>query len=174
MSSTIGVQNIAHTNGTNAMTISSGGVVVPSKQSHVLVIPQETSGYSSLASGTFLPFNHIAESLGTGSSDFSTTTYKYTAPCKGLYFISFKTVTNLPANNAFWALYINGSIFNQTFHSDDSRTGGGSLTKILQSGDVIGISPTGGGTSEYFHHQSSLPSSTNYTYATFTLLQEIV
>ena len=27
MSSTIGVQNIAHTNGTNAMTVSSGGVV---------------------------------------------------------------------------------------------------------------------------------------------------
>jgi len=29
MSSTIGVQNIAHTNGTNAMTISSGGIVIP-------------------------------------------------------------------------------------------------------------------------------------------------
>jgi len=29
MSSKIGVQNIAHTNGTNAMTISSGGIVIP-------------------------------------------------------------------------------------------------------------------------------------------------
>ena len=174
MSSTIGVQNIAHTNGTNAMTISSGGVVVPRKQSHVLVIPQAATGYSSVASGTFLPFNHISESLGTGSSDFSTTTYKYTAPCKGLYYISFKTITATAANNGYWALYINGAIFNQTFHSDDSRTVGGSLTKILQSGDVLGISPTGATTSEYFHHLSSLPSSNNYTYATFTLLQEII
>lgn len=29
MSSKLGVQNIAHTNGTNAMTISSGGIVIP-------------------------------------------------------------------------------------------------------------------------------------------------
>ena len=122
MSSTIGVQNIAHTNGTNAMTISSGGVVVPRKQSHVLVIPQAATGYSSLASGTFLPFNHISESLGTGSSDFSTTTYKYTAPCKGLYYISFKTITGTAAANAYWALYINGAILNQTFFDEKLYT----------------------------------------------------
>ena len=172
MSSTIGVQNIAHTNGTNAMTISDGGVVVPRKQSHVLVIPQGATGYQTVSTGTFLPFNHISESLGTGSSDFSTTTYKYTAPCKGLYLISYKGVTETAADDGKWALYINGTALNQTFWSDDSRNVGASLTKILQSGDVLGISPTSA--SEYFRHAANLPSTSNYTYATFTLLQEIV
>jgi len=174
MSSKLGVQNIAHTNGTNAMTISSGGVVVPRKQSHVLVIPQGATGYQTVSTGTFLPFNHISESLGTGSADFSTTTYKYTAPCKGLYFISYKGITGAASTNAYWALYINGVIHNQTFWSDESRHVGASLTKILQSGDVLGISPTGTTTSEYFRQADNLPSSANYTYATFTLLQEIV
>ena len=41
MSSTIGVQNIAHTNGTNAMTIDSGGGVYV--KDHVLKVYQHTS-----------------------------------------------------------------------------------------------------------------------------------
>jgi len=170
--STLAIENIEHTNGTNAMTISSGGVVVPRKQSHVLVIPQGSTGYVTASTGTLIAFNHISESLGTGSSDFSTTTYEYTAPCKGLYFISYKGVTETAANDGRFALYINGTALNQTFWSDDSRNVGASLTKILQSGDVLGIAPTVA--SQYFRHAANLPSTSNYTYATFTLLQEIV
>ena len=50
MSSTIGVQNIAHTNGTNAMTVASdGGVYV---KDHVLQVKQVIIPKSTLSNGT--------------------------------------------------------------------------------------------------------------------------
>lgn len=50
MSSTIGVQNIAHTNGTNAMTIASDGSV--SMANHVLDIYQHTSSTQTAGNAT--------------------------------------------------------------------------------------------------------------------------
>ena len=54
MSSTIGVQNIAHTNGTNAMTVdSSGRVLQPTKPAFM------ARGYGSLNTASSLTVNSI-------------------------------------------------------------------------------------------------------------------
>ena len=96
MSSTIGVQNIAHTNGTNAMTVdSSGRVLQPTKPAFM------ARGFGSLHTASSLTVNSItpASSIGIAKSfnivdvnvgsSFNNTTGKFTCPVAGLYQVMY-------------------------------------------------------------------------------------
>jgi hypothetical protein len=106
MSSKIGVQNIAHTNGTNAMTVSSGGAIALTSP---LPVSSGGTGYtnnlawlfsvgtaanSANYTATIVDFNFIQ--LDTHNI-FSTSTNKITIPRTGLYFITFG---GIKANNS--------------------------------------------------------------------------
>ena len=88
MTSIIKVNNIQNSSGNTAMTISGTGVVTPKTTSFVFAYAQGTSGYVTVSTGSYLPLTAVYQSKGSGSSDFNTTTYKYTAPVNGIYFIT--------------------------------------------------------------------------------------
>ena len=95
MSSKLGVQNIAHTNGTNAMTVSSGGVVTFPNPPVGAFIPEfdifhQTSNGSNVSSGTYLTSNisrfggNGFQKIGTGMS-FSSGVFTF--PSTGQYYV---------------------------------------------------------------------------------------
>jgi hypothetical protein len=70
MSSTIGVQNIAHTNGTNAMTVASGGDVTFANRYPQIALITDTKSQNT-AGGTFTSGAWQTRTLNTESSDLN-------------------------------------------------------------------------------------------------------
>ena len=171
MASTLKVQNIAHTDGTTAMTIASTGVVSPKTTSFVSVYPKGTTGYQTVSANNYLPFNTIYESHGTGASDFSTTNYVYTAPVNGLYHLSVKSQSGAENDVKNWLLRVDTTLLWYAFWSADERTWGGTILKKLNAGQTIGVYSNGD--SKYYQHADSLPSLNHYTTMQIMLLQEI-
>ena len=166
------VANIKDSTGTNtAMTISGTGVVTPKTTSYVWVYPQGTSGYTSVAANAFVPFNTIYQSAGSGSSDFNTSTYKYTAPVKGLYYIEFRTISSLATDNKAFRLNVDGNVISQTFWARDTRACSGSPTILLNANQVVGIDAHG--TSYYYRNSNTMPHEDVYTRMIINLIEEL-
>ena len=90
MSSTIGVQNIAHTNGTNAMTVSSGGVVgFTNAPTGIGNTPCFSSTFSSplntQANNTPVKVRFNNATFNQGGGTFDTSNYRYTPGVAGVY-----------------------------------------------------------------------------------------
>ena len=109
MSSKLGVQNIAHTNGTNAMTIASDGVVTQPNNPMFKV-----SGANNIAitnnTRTKITFNSVEFDVG-GYFD-ATTNYRYTPQVAGKYFINARayiTYASAGIENIYGYIYKNGS-----------------------------------------------------------------
>jgi len=171
MTSIIKVNNIQNSSGNTAMTISGTGVVTPKTTSYVWVYPQGTSGYTTVAANAFLPFNAIYQSAGSGSSDFNISTYKYTAPVKGLYYIEFRTISSGASDNKAFRLNVDGNVISQTFWSRDTRSCSGSVTILLNANEVVGIDAHG--TSYYYRNSNTMPHEDIYTRLIINLIQEL-
>ena len=162
---------IKHSGGNTAMTIASSGVVTPKTTSYVWVYPQGTSGYTTVATNDFLPFNAIYQSAGSGSSDFNTSTYKCTAPVKGLYYIEFNTISANASDNKAFRVNVDGTVISQTFWTKDSRGCSGSPTILLNANQVVGIDTHT--TSYYYRNSNTMPHEDIYTRLVINLIQEL-
>lgn len=170
MTSIIKVNNIQNSSGNTAMSISSTGVVTPKTTSFVFVYAQGSNGYNTVATGSYLPLNAIYQSKGTGSSDFSTSTYKFTAPVNGIYFISLAGITSASNVSGHFNVDINGTEqYVLTWTS--SREYHSSVHQYLNAGEVVGFKSAN--TSGYYRHSDSLPSASHYTFGIFNLIQEL-
>ena len=158
---------------TNNGAIGISGVITPKTTSHAFVITEGSAAYTTAAGGTFLPFKKVVNSAGTGSTDFNTTTYKYVTPCKGIYHIQMHTITDSTTVASLWELNLNGvKQFNMVWKLDEKRASG-STSYYIDAGVSVGFSAGGGG-ARYYRHTGVFPSIDVYTYASFTLLQEIL
>ena len=82
MSSTIGVQNIAHTNGTNAMTISSGGIVIP--KSVIMQVKASDTDQAVGSSNTKIQWETVEiDTIG----GWDATNHRYTPNVAGYYLV---------------------------------------------------------------------------------------
>jgi len=177
MSSKLGVQNIAHTNGTNAMTVSSSGVVTfansPSglvKSSYVFVYNKASTGYQTGSTGDFLPLNTVFQHKGTGNSDYNTSTYKYTAPVSGIYQIHMKTIVASTSISTDYRLNVDGTD-QYTFTWSASRNVDQSTSFYLDAGQVVGF--RNGNNAGYYRNSNDMPTGDVYTAGSYHLLQEI-
>ena len=95
--STLGIENIEHTNGTTAMTIdSTGRVLTPARPAFLA----KKLGGSNVTSGT-VDFETIVINVGNGYTISGTNAYKFTAPVAGLYQLQTfcLTTSNSSAND---------------------------------------------------------------------------
>ena len=101
--STLGIENIEHTNGTSAMTVdTSGRIAMPKVPAFAvrgfgsLQNAATVNGFT-VATGTDIIYNYTSIDLNRDSA-FSNTTGKYTVPVAGLYQVhagyGFKSSTN--------------------------------------------------------------------------------
>ena len=100
MSSTIGVQNIAHTNGTNAMTVDGSGNATFAKNISQTDL-QFWSGYHDQqeapgAGGTLIYWSASANNGITESSGV------WTIPVSGIYLFSISVIANTAAGGIRW------------------------------------------------------------------------
>mgnify|MGYP003653996010 CR=1 FL=1 len=101
MSSKIGVQNIAHTNGTNAMTVSSGGAIALTSalpvasggtgHNQAVAFNAHRNSGGDISSGNVYVFNSTTVNIGNG---FNTSTGKFTAPIAGTYFFNTNVLSH--------------------------------------------------------------------------------
>jgi len=174
--STIGIENIEHTNGTTAMTVSDGGVVTFNnppglKTSFVSVYAQGTSGYVTGSTGDFLPLTAIYQHKGTGNADYNTSTYKYTAPVNGIYQINLSLIVQSTSISTHYELNVDGTNQFVFAWSTGSRVSMGSTSFYLNAGQVVGF--RNGNNAGYYRHSASLPSNDHYTVGSYCLLQEV-
>ena len=173
--STLGIENIEHTNGTTAMTVSDGGVVTFNnppglKTSFVSVYAQGTSGYVTGSTGDFLPLTAVYQYKGTGNSDYNTSTYKYTAPVNGIYQISLKLIVSENSVSTHYDLNVDGT--NEfVFTWSNDRNASSSTSFYLNAGQVVGF--RNGSNAGYYRHSATMPSNDHYTVASFCLLREL-
>tara|TARA_R100001460_G_scaffold101918_1_gene146096 strand:- start:4 stop:507 length:504 start_codon:yes stop_codon:yes gene_type:complete len=95
MSSKLGVENIAHTNGTNAMTISSGGVAtlpqIPCCYVKLTTSNAQDSSNPYITYNTDIRFDNIILNRG---SCYSESTGRFTVPIAGIYEAKFIFLSN--------------------------------------------------------------------------------
>ena len=93
--SVLGVRNIQHTNGTDAMTIDTAGDVSMSNRlkivgAHAVVDYGSANGDTYQSHSGIAAFNNIVENIG---DHYNTGTYKFTCPVDGLYQASFNCIS---------------------------------------------------------------------------------
>tara|TARA_R110002153_G_scaffold110100_1_gene251068 strand:+ start:360 stop:893 length:534 start_codon:yes stop_codon:yes gene_type:complete len=115
MSSTIGVQNIAHTNGTVAATISSGGVATFSNSiiepDKIAFRATKTDGNQTISSATETQITFNVADINVGSC-FSTATNRFTPTVNGNYYLygMMQLTGSFGDNSTVWvSLRKNGS-----------------------------------------------------------------
>jgi len=95
MSSKLGVENIAHTNGTNAMTISSGGVAslpqIPCCYVKLTTSNAQNSSNPYITYNTDIRFDNIILNRG---SCYSESTGRFTVPVAGIYEAKFTILSH--------------------------------------------------------------------------------
>lgn len=154
MSSKLGVENIAHTNGTNAMTISSGGVATFTNQ---IVTPTRPSFYASNLDGTTFTAGTLtgADASGYGYSNggmsYNSSTGELTVPIAGFYMISFGILLNPNSGRCEAKVQIqpSGGSYGERFIVDANGTStydtcGGAFTYPLGANDKIKIGRNSG------------------------------
>jgi len=155
MSSTIGVQNIAHTNGTNAMTVSSGGVVTQPNNPMFKVTGADNVA---LTNNTYTKVTFNSEEFDVGGYYDSTTNYRYTPQVAGKYFIYGKvyiTYGSSAVENIYIAIYKNGVLVDK-FQSLMGTTNYGSV----QTSSLIEMN----GSSDYVEIYTKASHSTDAVY----------
>ena len=168
--STLAVENITHSNGTSAMTVSSGGVVSLKSSSYVFVYAKGSSGYVTGSTGDYLPFNAVYQHKGTGNADYNTTTYKYTTPVSGIYQIHMKTIVASTSISTDYRLNVDGTD-QYTFTWSASRNVDQSTSFYLDAGQVVGF--RNGNNAGYYRNSNDMPTGDVYTAGSYHLLQEI-
>ena len=170
--STLKVGTIQSKTGNTGLTIADGGQVSPKlKTSFVFAYAQGTSGYNTVSTGSYLPLTAVYQSKGTGASDFSTSTYKYTAPVNGIYHITLAGITNSSSTSSHYNLDIDGTEqYVLTWSS--SREYHSSVSQYLNAGEVVGFKSAN--SAGYYRHSDTLPSNAHYSYGIFHLVEEIV
>ena len=153
MSSKLGVQNIAHTNGTNAMTIdSSGGVLFPNRPA--FRAEKRTPSQSITENVTTkITFEHQEFDI---ANNYDPSTSRFTAPVSGVY--NFNVLLRAISNSGtmeYVAIYLykNGSAFTDVFQMQTSANNmmnshlGNSVTVQLTASDYVEIHANISGTS---------------------------
>lgn len=174
MTSVLKVDNIQNSSGTDAISIDSSGKIdaVSKKNSFVLLGATGTAGYTEFASGTVAPLNQVYQSKGTGASDYSTTTYKYTAPCDGIYMWTFKGIAASAAKDNQWSLYVNDTYVLDAMWGYDQRGFSGSSMIYLDKDDTLHFQSESS-QAVLYRTASGVGSQNAYTYASIGLLREL-
>ena len=106
MAITLQVNEIKHTGGTSAMTLSSAGVVTePTKPSCKISMSAQTLTGSTW---TLMNANSAVYNIG---NHYNTTTKTFTAPVAGTYYIYGQWFGSVSSNRGIVAFYKNGSRF---------------------------------------------------------------
>ena len=161
--STIVADTIQHSSGSDFK--------ISTASSHVLVYPRPGSAaYHSVSDGNFLPLNTIHKSLGTGTTDYDTSTYQYTAPVTGVYLVTLKTIVSGTTDQTNYGLCLDGSSTNEMiFGWGYEQRGRAGVTSIaLTAGQTVGFKAIG--TCYYYGHTSAMPTHDQYTFASYTLV----
>jgi len=149
MASELGVQTIQHTNGTDALTIDSSGYVI---------MPQRPAFFARAATlynqTGIIKYNNVT---GVGcfnqGGHFSTTTYKFTAPCDGIYTFSNQVYTEGATQGNLY-FYLNNDVIagTQQNQAADDQYEGIMLTATVKmsAGDDVHYS-----TSSSVHHTNA-------------------
>jgi len=111
------VQNIKHTNGTTAQTIDSTGRVLTPARPHCFVVfdSAQTGGYTTVSTGSVLPFASVKVNVGGGTYD--TSNYRYTVPITGMYQITFNLLLDGVTTFSCF-LRVDGSIVHYWYVAD--------------------------------------------------------
>lgn len=138
MSSKLGVENIAHTNGTNAMTISSGGVATfnntpnlsTGAMTNAPAFKVTKSSAQTIPSNTWTQVLFDSELLDTNNCYDSSTNYRFTPTVAGKYWIYTNVYSGVPNTYIYGSLAFNGT---RTVSSniDGSQAGGVFIANIF-------------------------------------------
>ena len=163
------------TGSTTAMTIdSSGTVTTKSKESFVLLGYQlNPAAYNTPSSGDKFPFNQVAQSKGTGASDWNNTTKEYTAPCNGIYSWHISSITNATTNTVDWRLHIDGVEYHMASWQNGGRGYNGSGQVYLNQGQTL-TWVANNATTKLYGNVGGIGSSGSYTSGSVALIREIV
>jgi hypothetical protein len=119
MASILKVNEIQHTGGTSAMTLSSAGVVTePTKPSWKIHISTQTLTGSTW---TLMNANSAVYNIG---NHYNTTTKTFTAPVAGTYYIYGQWFGSVSSNRAIVAFYKNGTRFFESLTLGATSNGG--------------------------------------------------
>ena len=158
MTSTLKVQNIAHTGGTNAMTIDSGGrVLMP----QVPMFQVHASGNQYVDSDHTIEFD--TEEIDVGGN-FNTSTYQFTAPVNGYYHMHAHVYVDVDSGTDANIRYlVNGSNYNginigAAIYSYAYNNAGGAahepldlpLIMKLTASDTVAVAVQTAGTGAYY------------------------
>ena len=148
MSSKLGVENIAHTNGTNAMTISSGGVAtlpqIPCCHVKLTTSNAQDATNPYTTTNTDIRFDNIILNRG---SCYSESTGRFTVPIAGIYEAKFMFLSNNShtQNNSI-IIQKNGVMASHGYNGVDNEHG--PITAFYLSecvvGDYFTVQLTGG------------------------------
>lgn len=118
MSSKLGVQNIAHTNGTNAMTISSGGLVTPSVKHAFYMYRNNPHQSITHASGAnLIQFNNSRINEGGGVTLGTNARYTVPSGAGGIYVLHCHgRVETGTDGNATIQMFLNGTAIATTYY----------------------------------------------------------
>ena len=127
MASTLKVQNIAHTGGTNAMAVNSSGVITePTKPAFRATISAIT-----LSHGTWTLMNADGTNYNNGSH-YNTTSKKFIVPVNGVYYFFSRWFGSGSSGRGSSAIYVNGTVAAQNLTPMSNLSGG-----IQHSVDII-------------------------------------
>lgn len=119
MASTLKVQNIAHTGGTNAMAVNSSGVITePAKPAFRASISATT-----LSNGTWTLMNADSTLLNTGNH-YNTSSKKFIVPIAGVYYFFGRWFGPGASGRASSAIWLNGGIGIQNLTMMSNASGG--------------------------------------------------
>lgn len=167
MASIIGVQELQHTNGTSAATISSAGIITK-PQTPAFRVTQSSSQTLAHATVTKLTFNTKTGSQHQfdTSSNWNTTNYEFTAPVSGVYFFKGQFFASVSTQRAAFNILIDtGSGFDTTASNDyltqELTLGTASVGGAVYSGSAVAYLTAGHKVAAYGYQEQGSSSATN-------------
>jgi len=117
MASELHVDSIKHSGGTSAITIDSSGRVLTPARPHCFVVfdSAQTGGYTTVSTGSVLPFASVKVNVGGGTYD--TSNYRYTVPITGMYQVTFNLLLDGVTTFSCY-LRVDGSIVHYWYVAD--------------------------------------------------------